>query len=162
MWSCNKNGSRIEICSESGEIIATVGSDSDPRINGRVANAKLMALAPEMLDVLIDLQELVRRECFENEHPLAELIKSKVNNIVNRSFHQKGKSYEEKVFRKARTDGGYFRPRIICNADMRTENSQEGSELSGCGEVLPRVPDGSGCEQVMHEDRWEAGSGNVV
>ena len=162
MWSCIRNGSSVEIRADSGEIIALVGNHADPRINARLANAKIMALSPEMLDVLIDIQELVRRECFEAEHPLAELIKTKVNAIINKSFQQRSSEHEKKVFRKTRTDGGYFRPQIIRDADLRTEIPQEGTELFGGGEIFPQDEGQSGSEPGIYEERRDTGSGDVV
>ena len=98
MWQATRDGSQVHVVSSTGQKIARVGDDHDHRIHHNMMQAKLMASAPEMLEVLIDIQELFRREYFVDDHPILESIFQKCNDLIDRSFDRK--AHELKILRK--------------------------------------------------------------
>jgi len=87
MWVTGKHGCTVEILSESGEVIATVGEAKDFRVDRKLTHAALLAAAPDMLDLLIDMQEFFKRG-YICEHPLAENINKKLKEVIDRSFYE--------------------------------------------------------------------------
>jgi hypothetical protein len=104
MWFVNRSGSHVEVRNIStNEVIATVGSDNDPRVMKRVTDATIMSQAPQMLDALIDVQDLIKREFVDTDHPLSELVTTKIDSIIKKCFAQQREKYaprENRNFRR--------------------------------------------------------------
>ena len=124
MWHVGRRGSTVEILSKSGEVLATVGEERDSRINRKLANAQLMALAPDMLDLLITMKEYMSRG--ENVYdPVAEIINENLKDILERSYCE--------VREQEENHGGrdnYVRER--CRREKLLRESKE--EVLRCGE----------------------------
>lgn len=143
MWIVVRSGTNTEVRSATGELVATVGDPKDHRINHKEATAKVIALAPEMLDLLIDVQQLIQREYVIDEHPLASVIIEKTKSIIERSF-QKQVRYEKKENHQI----------------LRAVPSQVHSDRD-FGKEHESVASPDGRERENPEDTTAAGGGNV-
>jgi hypothetical protein len=97
MWSVIRRGAEVQICDDRGSTVATVGKSDDYRINARLNAANLMASAPEMLELLIDVQELFRREYFVDDHPILECISKRCTEVINKTMKLQGEIHESKL-----------------------------------------------------------------
>jgi hypothetical protein len=106
MWKANRIGSTVEVCnSTTGEVVATVGDEKDPRLLKRISDATLIAQAPAMLEALLDVQELVKREFLDTTHPLAEIVTTKINTIIQNSFTKRNNElHQDRDFRPRACD----------------------------------------------------------
>ena len=109
MWKPIRQGLKVEIRNEStNELIATVGDEKDPRLIKKLSDAALLSQAPEMLEVLLDITELFKREFIAEQHPLAELALSKIKKITEKSFTNNGRKYAEQPITHQNRDLGEF------------------------------------------------------
>lgn len=124
MWTMIKIGSRVEVRNVStDETIAVVGNDNDPRLMKRTADAMIIAQAPQMLDALLDVQDLIKREFMDTSHPLAELVTSKINSIVSKSFlpRERYVPRQDRSFRSETDSDSYQRPHLVSEQNVASD-----------------------------------------
>ena len=98
MWTVIRKGSEVQICDDRGNVAANIGSPDDYRVNARLNTANLMAAAPEMLEVLIDIQEVFRREYFVDDHPILESIAKRCAKVINKTMKPHGEYRESRLY----------------------------------------------------------------
>lgn len=86
MWTVSRKGPDVHVRDIKGDIIANVGQSNDYRINKKIKNAQLMSMAPDMLEVLISVQELFKHEYFRDDHPIIGSIYTKCNELISKSM----------------------------------------------------------------------------
>jgi hypothetical protein len=120
MWTASRAGNIVEVRSSlTKKLIATIG-EPEEQITRKVSNAKIIAQAPEMLEALIEVQELVKREFIDTGHPLAELVTHKINNLIQNSFIRR----EQHGIHEDRD----FRPGVGCDRVSKFIRSKQAAE----------------------------------
>lgn len=130
MWTVTRKGTEVSVCDDRGNPVATVGDISDCRINLKLNHANLMASAPEMLEVLIDLQVLLRREYFNKDHPIIESLEKRCDEIVNKNLRPRWRDDEKKIYRRdyGSREDGVVNDHTSSNPEAATPNDVDRGE----------------------------------
>ena len=88
MWEIRKDGPNISVIDDNLDTVAVVGDEKDPRLVRKLQNARMISLAPEMVDLLIDVKTLIKYECLCEEHPLSQLLKKRVDALLDKCFRK--------------------------------------------------------------------------
>lgn len=139
-WKVHTKGSTVTIQSVAGEIIAHVGEPNDFRLTTRIKKAQLIAAAPEMEDLLIDLHNLLKRETISEEnYELADLLERVMTlyNKINTQPTRKDHNETIKQIISARLQNKKETSLVL----HTTENSSQSGDTLGChsfNEVLDK------------------------
>ena len=137
-WKVHAEGSTVTVKASNGETVATVGSKDDFRILTRLRNARLIAAAPEMEDLLMDLHSLLRRESISEEnYELAQLLE-KVNDIyhkVNAAPTRKDTHETIKEIIQAKRDRSRGDKSVVVFSNQNTSPNRIFAEPTECTEL---------------------------
>ena len=127
MWTTIRKGKIVQVCDDKGNVIADVGQENDPRILRKLHHATLMAAAPDMFEILIDVQELIKREFFIEDHPMLESVSKRCNKIIEQSFKKHGEQNETRLHNR---DNGIRRPTDVGGRQIHFD--RQGGLLQDC------------------------------